>query len=376
MNTQAPAGWYPQPDGQQRYWDGSQWTEHFAPGAGAAATQAPAAATPTEPAPTVAAPAVPAPAEPIGSDAAIPATVAMTPTAVAGERPWYKKKRFLIPGAAVVAVIGISAIATAGGGGGGTPVAEPTATQNETPVSEPSESASAVPTTFTMPELVGMNLQDAQDSLQAVGSYFLDQTDASGQGRMQVDDDNWQVCTQDPAAGIEVDITATVQLGSVKLDESCDGEVAAEPDTSGLSAEQVQAVGKAEDYLAFTAFSKNGLIEQLKFDGFSKADATAAVETLTVDWTEQAALKGQEYLDFAAFSQKGLIDQLKYDKFTTKQAEAGVKSLDVDWKEQAALKAEDYLDFTSFSRKELIAQLKYEGFTTSQAEYGVKQAGL
>jgi Protein of unknown function (DUF2510) len=28
-----PAGWYPQADGQQRYWDGELWTEHFAPGA-------------------------------------------------------------------------------------------------------------------------------------------------------------------------------------------------------------------------------------------------------------------------------------------------------------------------------------------------------
>jgi hypothetical protein len=28
-----PAGWYPQPDGQQRYWDGQQWTKDFAPGA-------------------------------------------------------------------------------------------------------------------------------------------------------------------------------------------------------------------------------------------------------------------------------------------------------------------------------------------------------
>jgi hypothetical protein len=26
-----PAGWYPTPDGQQRYWDGSQWTNNFAP---------------------------------------------------------------------------------------------------------------------------------------------------------------------------------------------------------------------------------------------------------------------------------------------------------------------------------------------------------
>lgn len=29
----ASAGWYPQPDGRQRYWDGQRWTEHFAPGA-------------------------------------------------------------------------------------------------------------------------------------------------------------------------------------------------------------------------------------------------------------------------------------------------------------------------------------------------------
>jgi len=28
----APAGWYPQPDGQQRYWDGELWTNQFAPG--------------------------------------------------------------------------------------------------------------------------------------------------------------------------------------------------------------------------------------------------------------------------------------------------------------------------------------------------------
>jgi cytoskeletal protein RodZ len=28
----SPAGWYPQPDGQQRYWDGELWTEHFTPG--------------------------------------------------------------------------------------------------------------------------------------------------------------------------------------------------------------------------------------------------------------------------------------------------------------------------------------------------------
>lgn len=29
----AAAGWYPQPDGKQRYWDGRQWTGHVEPGA-------------------------------------------------------------------------------------------------------------------------------------------------------------------------------------------------------------------------------------------------------------------------------------------------------------------------------------------------------
>lgn len=28
-----PPGWYPTPDGQQRYWDGTQWTDHVAPAA-------------------------------------------------------------------------------------------------------------------------------------------------------------------------------------------------------------------------------------------------------------------------------------------------------------------------------------------------------
>lgn len=31
MSDQAPAGWYPQPDGIQRYWDGEAWTAHQAP---------------------------------------------------------------------------------------------------------------------------------------------------------------------------------------------------------------------------------------------------------------------------------------------------------------------------------------------------------
>ena len=74
---------------------------------------------------------------------------------------------------------------------------------------------------FTMPNLVGMKLQRAQDTLQSVGSYVLDQTDAAGLDRWQIDDTNWRVCSQKPAPGTKTPLEATVQLASVKLDENC-----------------------------------------------------------------------------------------------------------------------------------------------------------
>jgi hypothetical protein len=94
--------------------------------------------------------------------------------------------------------------------------------------------------------------------------------------------------------------------------------------------------------------------------------------------TEQrnATRSAQGYLTDQHFSRKGLIDQLKYEKYSTKAATAAVDSLDMDWNEQAALTARDYLSSQPFSRGSMIDQLKYDGFTTSQATYGAKKAGL
>lgn len=98
----------------------------------------------------------------------------------------------------------------------------PPTTDPDTTAATPAGQASAdAPATFVMPDVTGMVLQDAQDVLQAAGSFLMDQTDASGQGRMQVDDSNWQVCGQAPDAGNEVPTTVMVQLSAVKLDETC-----------------------------------------------------------------------------------------------------------------------------------------------------------
>ena len=74
---------------------------------------------------------------------------------------------------------------------------------------------------FAMPSVVGMILQDAQDLLQSNGSYLMDQVDATGQGRFQMLDSNWKVCSQSPLAGASVTTDQMITLSAVKLDESC-----------------------------------------------------------------------------------------------------------------------------------------------------------
>lgn len=86
---------------------------------------------------------------------------------------------------------------------------------------------------------------------------------------------------------------------------------------------QKNALAKAKDYLAFTAFSYSGLIEQLEYEGFSTEEATYGADNCGADWNEQAAQKAKDYLDFMSFSRSGLIDQLLYEGFTQEQAEYG-----------------------------------------------------
>lgn len=95
---------------------------------------------------------------------------------------------------------------------------------------------------------------------------------------------------------------------------------------------------------------------------------------------ENAVEKAESYIDMTGFSKEGLIDQLKFEGFSTADAEFAVNYLEdtgaVDWNEEAVQKAESYLEFSSFSRSGLIEQLEYEGFTSAQAEYAADEVGL
>ncbi|GAA1870980.1 Ltp family lipoprotein [Myceligenerans crystallogenes] len=106
------------------------------------------------------------------------------------------------------------------------------------------------------------------------------------------------------------------------------------------------------------------------------ADKPEPAEPAMTVSQEQAVGSAQNYIDLTPFSRSGLVDQLVYEDFSRADAEFAVDQLDVDWKEQAARSAKNYLDLTSFSRQGLIDQLVYEGFTTEQATYGVDRTGL
>jgi len=81
-------------------------------------------------------------------------------------------------------------------------------------------------------------------------------------------------------------------------------------------------------------FSRNGLIHQLSSDageGFDVSDATIAVDSMNIDWNQQAVRSAKQYLNMMGFSCKGLIKQLSSsagEKYTVDQATYGAKHAD------------------------------------------------
>ena len=74
---------------------------------------------------------------------------------------------------------------------------------------------------WTMPNLIGKNLQDAQDAIQQLINnevFYTGSTDLTGQGRNQVMDRNWQVCTSTPPPGESFNSDTAIDFGVVRID--------------------------------------------------------------------------------------------------------------------------------------------------------------
>jgi hypothetical protein len=92
----------------------------------------------------------------------------------------------------------------------------PTPTQPAVPSATP---AAAPAKRIRVPNVVGVNHQTAQDTMQAAGLFMLQEEDATGASRMLLYDRNWVVVRQSPRAGTKVSADTTVTLFSKKIGE-------------------------------------------------------------------------------------------------------------------------------------------------------------
>ena len=85
----------------------------------------------------------------------------------------------------------------------------------------PSPATPSTSVVKAVPDLAGKGLATAETDAQAAGFGNITTHDASGRGRIQILDRDWQVCSQAPAAGTTASTASRLDLGVVKLDETC-----------------------------------------------------------------------------------------------------------------------------------------------------------
>ncbi|MFI5710348.1 PASTA domain-containing protein [Kribbella sp. NPDC051620] len=94
---------------------------------------------------------------------------------------------------------------------------QPTPTQATTPTRPPTPPQTA--RAAVVPAVVGLNHQLAQDTMQAAGFYYLTEEDATGQGRLLINDRNWVVVSQSPEGGTTASLDSKIVLKSKKIGE-------------------------------------------------------------------------------------------------------------------------------------------------------------
>jgi hypothetical protein len=124
--------------------------------------------------------------------------------------------------AAVAAVAGAVAavgLAAGGGGGGPAPAAAVEGTSTVTLGKDRPKPPRGTRREVVVPDVVGLDHQLAQDTMQAAGLLRLTEQDASGEDRLLLWDRNWTVVEQWPLPGARVSRSQVVMLSSVKDDE-------------------------------------------------------------------------------------------------------------------------------------------------------------
>ena len=112
--------------------------------------------------------------------------------------------------------------------------------------------------------------------------------------------------------------------------QDTDNDAAADTDgdtaqSTVTEAEKQAALDDANSLLRIQPFSHSDLISYLvEFEGHAEEAAAYAADNCGADWNEQAVRRAQYYLNTQTFTRDDLISQLEYDGFTHDQAVYGV----------------------------------------------------
>lgn len=311
-NTPAP-GWYTDQtnSAQLRWWDGQAWTEHSKPLSPSGIEQS-----------TVVPSAWSSP------------SVQSAATKAAEKKPWYFRWWAITTAVLIALTIVGSLLPNEETPGAEATATKPSASGAESPSASPEPEAEPEPEPEPEPvDTDGDGVNDEEDYLPKDAKVQTENdvdTDKDGvadfkdafpkDSKYSKDTDGDRVA--DPIDDFPKDERYSKDSDGDNVADSED-VFPADPSRSKITPAMENAIGAAESYLDYTAFSRSGLIEQLEFEDYGTADATFAVDYLQVDWNEQAVESAKSYLDYTSFSLQGLIEQLQFEGFTYEQAAYG-----------------------------------------------------
>jgi len=126
----------------------------------------------------------------------------------------------------------------------------------------------------------------------------------------------------------------------------------------------------AREAIRSRALSRDGLISELEFRGYTSEQAETAADAIGADWNAEATEAAQGYVDSTAFSEQLLITQVTYDGFTPDEARYGVAHVEADWNAEAVEAAQQFAGGTPVPRADVVLYLREQQFTEAQVEHG------
>lgn len=204
----------------------------------------------------------------------------------------------------------------------------------------------------------GWNNEDAEEAETQAAPVFGSFSDSAGLG-------------SDDAGDVSED---TAETEAAEDDAPASGSDLTGIADGGTSSTGSDLTGIADDDTSSKSSDIPGVADIGSWADDSWANGSQSSGSATMG-EKNALQSAKDYLNVIAFSYDGLIDQLEYEGYSYSEAKYAVDHCGADWNEQAAKSAKSYLDVMSFSRDELISQLEYEGFTHEQAVYGASRNG-